>query len=89
MHRAMLPLELAVESAVFPPRHGILVRGLVLRLQLLMGLLVLRIQVLMHALVLAFVRVVSQQDRRKSEQASKRNREEDLPQIMFDFSLLS
>ena len=89
MHRTMLPFELTMESAVFPLRHGILVGSLVLRFELVMGVLMLCIQVLMRALMLAFIRVVRQHDRRKSQQASKRNREEDLPHITFHLSLLS
>jgi hypothetical protein len=63
MRRAMFLFQLTVESAVFPPRHRILMRGLVLCLKLIVGVLMLCIKILMRPFVPAFIPVVSEYDR--------------------------
>src|SRR5215813_15082409 len=89
MLRAMLPGELTVKSTVFPPRHRILVRRLMLRLQLLMTGLVLGVQVLMSLLMLALIRVVRGHEWRNREQTRKRNGESEAPEILVHVNLLS
>jgi len=88
MLRAVFLPQRLVESPVFPPRHRILVRRLMLRFELLMAGLVLGVQILMGLLVLALIRIVREHERWNSEQARQRNGKDYVSEMLFHRDLL-
>jgi len=73
----VFPLQLPVQRPVLPPRHGVLMRRLMLRVKRIVRGLMLLIEVVMHPPMGVLIPVVMRKDGgRKREQARYRHGEE-------------